>query len=182
MDIVQLIQTLVATIVGGLIVIATNWISDRKKKREVVQDWYERTYITEGIDPVMIYLFNLGLYFYNKHLGGFVRIKDIDAIPVEGIIRVQILLDSSVVPTLIASTHKLPTSEDRQLNRDVANLMTDTCRYLSVFRKDLLTAVPTTVKTKNDVIDASKVKKELKKISNDLIKLASRQEGESKTN
>ena len=52
MNVAQLIQTLAATIIGGLIVIATNWINARVKRRETIQEWYERTYITEGIDPL----------------------------------------------------------------------------------------------------------------------------------
>ena len=64
MDIAQLIQTLAATVVGGLIVIATNWISVQELRRNAVKEWYEKTYVIEGIEPVVTYLYSLSLIAY----------------------------------------------------------------------------------------------------------------------
>ncbi len=115
MNVGQLIQTLVATVVGGLIVIATNWISTTVKRREAVQEWYEKTYVTEGIDSIVIYLYSLDLYFFNKSSGGFVQIIDVDAIPTEAIVELQILFGTAVIPRIIALTHELMPSQDKRL-------------------------------------------------------------------
>lgn len=172
MDIAQLIQTLVATIVGGLIVIATNWIAKQEERRGAIQEWYEKTYVTEGIEPVVIYLANLSIYFYNKQVGGFIRVKDIDAIPVEAIIRLQILFDDSIVPTIISLAHKLLISEDKTQNEKACNLMYKLSSLLLNFRKELLHVIATQVKTKHYVVDASEVVKELNKIGKELAVLA----------
>src|ERR1700736_6350700 len=116
MDIVQLIQTLVATVIGGLIVIATNWIAKQEERRGAIQEWYEKTYVTEGIEPVVIYISNLAIYFYNKQVGGFIRVGTIETIPVESIVRLQILFNDSIVPTIISLAHQLLTSEDKKQN------------------------------------------------------------------
>lgn len=172
MDIAQLIQTLVATVVGGLIVIATNWIGKQEERRVAIKEWYEKTYIAEGIEPVLTYLFHLALYFNAKSYGGFVRVKDIEIIPIEGIVRLQILLDNSVVPRIIRLAHSLLSSDDKQLNNEVAVFLTDTSQYLADFRKELLDIIATQVRTKHTTVDTSDVVKKLKKIADELSDLA----------
>jgi len=167
MDIAQLIQTLAATVVGGLIVIAANWISVQQKRRNTIKKWYEKTYVTEGIDPTVIYLYNLNIYFFNKDFGGFIRVRDIDAIPTEAIVKLQILFDDPVVPHIIALAHALLPNQDKSLDKTTSAVLSTVIYILLDFRKELLQTIATKVTSKHDVIDVSSVVEKLWKECHD---------------
>ncbi len=174
MDISQLIQTLVATVVGGLIVIATNWISVQEARRNTVQEWYEKTYVTEGIDPMVTYFLNLSLYIYNEGVGGFVRVKDIDVVPVEAMTKLLILFNDDTIPNLIAQAHKQLANQDKHLNFQTASILSDVSTLLLAFRKELLKTIAVNVRTKHYVVDTSQFVEKLKKKLDELEKLSVR--------
>ncbi|SRR6266496_2436861 len=104
MNVSQLIQTLVATIVGGLIVIASNWISARGRRKQDIKDWFERTYITEGIDPLVAYYESLIFSIFNKadkHIT-FIAKRDI---PSEAIGRIHARINDPSPHNLILAVH-----------------------------------------------------------------------------
>ena len=171
MNVPQLIQTLVATVVGGLIVIATNWLSTRVKRREAVQEWYEKTYVTEGIDPVMVYLLNLSLYFYNKTMGGFVRVKDIDNVPVEAVSRLYILFRDGIVFEIISACHALLNETERDINYQALELSNDACQLFMSFRVELLGVIATKVRTKRYNVDTIQTVLKLRKVRDKLAKM-----------
>ena len=172
MNVFQLIQTLVATIVGGLIVIATNWISQQEERRGAIQEWYEKTYVTDGLDQVVAYFFGLGVYFGNKSVGGFVRVRDIDTLPVEAIIRLEILLADAIVFDFLAASHQLLISQDQEQNEKAAQIMYRTAVLLLNFRKELLKIIATKVSTKHYTIDASSIVEKLYKEGDEMAVLA----------
>lgn len=172
MDIGQLIQTLVATVVGGLIVIATNWISKRGERQNAIQEWYEKTYIVEGIEPLVIYIANLNLYFYDKAIGGgLVHVKDNNTLPIQAIIRLQILFKDGIVTTIIALAHELQTSTDKKINDKACDIMLDIGTLLLSYREQLLGTIPN-VKKKHSVKVPSHLVEELKNKADELAKLA----------
>ncbi len=171
----QLIQTLVTTIVGGvvggLIVITTNWITTKGKRRQEIKEWYEKTYVTEGIDPILIHLLSLGVYFYDKSRGGFVRVQNIDTIPVEAMVRLLILFDDGVVIDIISVCHALLTVKDKKLNSEAAKLTDNAWTALRDFRNELLEVIATQVRTKHYVVDVSQVLENLDEMRTQLRKL-----------
>ena len=172
MNVGQLIQTLVATVVGGLIVIATNWLTARGKKRQDIRDWYEKTYIIEGIDPLVVYFYQLGIYFYNKSFGGFIRSEDIATVPVEAMVRVRILFDNGIVSNILPAAHELLGSYEKETNQEASRIMIAISRMLLDCRKELLEVIATKVRNKHSTIDASQVVMELSKMSDELINFA----------
>ena len=73
MDISQAILTLIGTLVGGGIVVASTWQQARLERQKTVRQWYEQTYITEGIDAVVNYLLCFRLHILNKDINGVMR-------------------------------------------------------------------------------------------------------------
>src|SRR6202035_2900016 len=93
-----LIGTFVGTITGGCIVIAANWLTHQWSKRKDAQEWYEKTYISEGIDPLIAYFVYLDSRFddflyRNKMKKRYISLENIDPIPVNALARIAILLE-----------------------------------------------------------------------------------------
>ena len=106
MDIAQVAQTLVGTIVGGFIVIATNWISSQRESRRATQEWYEQTYLTDGIDLVIAHLISIRFKIHDHAYPDLnVQVDSADTVPVNALARYQSLLKDAMLPTLIAYLH-----------------------------------------------------------------------------
>ena len=80
MDINPFIQTAFGAIVGGGVVVATNWLNTTREKRKEVQEWYEQRYVTEGLDRLLAYFTNLALRFHES-LASSGEYQDIAVIP-----------------------------------------------------------------------------------------------------
>jgi hypothetical protein len=88
------IQTAFGAIIGGLVVIATNWLNTRQGKRKDIQDWYEQHYVAECIDPLLTYFTNLSFMMRNKppsSIGRPLLLPDAN-VPVEAMVRLQVLI------------------------------------------------------------------------------------------
>lgn len=51
-------STLVSTAIGGIIAISTLWIKEHFDRKREIQNWFEDTYIEEGINPLIHTLSN----------------------------------------------------------------------------------------------------------------------------
>ena len=87
MDINPFIQTAFGAIIGGLVVIATNWLNTKREKRKEVQAWYEQRYVTEGIDCLLAYFTNLTFHFVRLPNDKAILLPDAP-VPVEALTRI----------------------------------------------------------------------------------------------
>jgi hypothetical protein len=125
----QIVQTLIATIVGGCIVIATNWLSMRARQQESIQDWYEKTYVLEGLDPIIEYLLSFRLHVINADVAHSMRLPDISTVPIEALARVQQLLNETTVSGIIVLIHASIVSEERSKSISAVEAALDTMMY-----------------------------------------------------
>ncbi len=170
MDIAQLIQTLIGTIVGGGIVIAANWISVQEQRRKDAQEWYEQTYVTNGIDPLLIYLQSLKLYILKGWGVSFIQLAKLDPMPIEALTKIQILLDDSSLTSIIVMLPASFNDETGYIRNAADNAITDTHHVLLNMRHELLIAIAKKVRNKNYQIDLQHRSKELDKIFRGLMK------------
>ena len=105
-QVVAIVGQLFATIVGGSIVIFANWLSTRNEKKETVKNWYEQTYIAQGVDPLITYFLRLEFHLRSLNLGNRNELPDINLVPVEALTNVQILLDDQVLTTTTLLLHE----------------------------------------------------------------------------
>lgn len=85
MDVGSIIQTLVATITGGVIVIATNWISGQGERKKAVREWYEQNYIAGGVDPLITYFVGLEFHLRSLGLNNRTELPNIELVPLEAL-------------------------------------------------------------------------------------------------
>lgn len=168
MNVGQLIQTLFATVVGGLIVIATNWISAKGKSREAIQEWYEQTYIIEGIDPLVAYYQYLVFSLFDQSNGNKTKVAQRD-VPVEALSKVRVLLNNFVPLNIIIFTHSLLTytTDTRRLG-DAARILQNAVEALLDFRLELTTEVPSHVHSKHYIADTTYLINRLNKVEKEL--------------
>ena len=105
MDISQIIQTLLGTVIGGAIVIATYLVHAQIERQKSAQDWYEQTYVREGLDPVITYLLNLRLHILNADIQNSMQLPSINILPLEALSRVQLLLGDTTINGIIVLIH-----------------------------------------------------------------------------
>lgn len=159
MEIGQFFLTLIGTLVGGSIVIATNWINAQQDRKKAAQQWYEETYITKGIDPLITYFTGLELHFL---LGEdvFKAIQtDFNIIPIDALTKIQTLFDSPVLTKIIGLVQTIPAKDGIEALLLVA--VSNVGGELLSFRKELLKEIATKVSNKNYVIDASNTRDKL---------------------
>lgn len=185
MNISQLIQTLVTTIVGGvvggLIVITTNWITAKGKRRQDIQEWYERTYIIEGIDPLVAYYQNLSFSLMEKANGYTIHVVQRD-IPVEALGKVRILLLNDVVPlNLITYAHRhLAFNSDRKLLKETANTLQSAVEAFLDFRLKLTEVISSKVNDKHFIVDTTNLSNDLQEVFYELVDLRKQWEDKAK--
>src|SRR2546421_7143597 len=88
-------QTAFGAIVGGGVVIATNWLATRAEKKRQIQEWWEQQYVTEGIDRITAYLNSVQIYsiIMNTSLGTNPPMIDKpQEVPLEALARLEALL------------------------------------------------------------------------------------------
>jgi hypothetical protein len=68
LDISPFVQTAFGAIVGGSIVVATNWLTARAERKRHAQEWWEQKYVSEGVDHLITYLKSVQLYSANMNL------------------------------------------------------------------------------------------------------------------
>src|SRR6266566_30492 len=138
-----LIGTLIGTLVGGFVVIFTNWISARRTRRESVQDWYKQTYLTEGVDPLITFFVDLEFRWnWNAQ-----QLKNLNAVPVAALAKIQVLLDSDVLTQLAIFIQNYLADTQIDVNTQITLLQIG--EILLDLRKELLKIIPVQVNEKN---------------------------------
>jgi len=155
MDISQMIQTLLGTVIGGAIVIATYWVHARLDRQKSAQDWYEQTYIREGLDPVMTYLLNLRLHILNADIQNTMQLPSINVLPLEALSRVQLLLGDTTINGIIVLIHASLTPNKQESNIKASAAALQTSKILLSLRQEILKISSTKLKSKSYQIDSS---------------------------
>ncbi len=104
MDINPFIQTAFGAIVGGFVVIATNWLTSRAEKKRQSQEWWEQKYITEGIDYLIAYLKSIQIYSISMNLAIGTNppmIAKPQEVPLEALARVEAFLHMDISSIII---------------------------------------------------------------------------------
>lgn len=169
MDVGSMIQTLVATIIGGAIVIAANWISAQGEKKKAVRDWYEQNYITGGVDPLITYFVGPEFHLRSLGLSNRTELPSIELVPLEALTRTQALLSSNVLTSTTLLIHEyLGDPSIVVVPSTVAATISKVSTTLLQLRKKVLEAVPTQVNNKFHQIDLSDIVAAFKSIEEEL--------------
>ena len=157
MDISPFIQTAFGAIVGGGVVIATNWLNTAREKRKEIQEWYEQRYVTEGLDPLIAYFTNLALRFPNPLPNEIARIPDA-TIPVEALTRIEVLLGVNggmeYLGVFIVHINRHLSSGDYEDYQEMAiEPLFELCKMLYELRQEVLERIPKEIHRKNQKLD-----------------------------
>jgi hypothetical protein len=47
---------IVGAVIGAIVAVAAIWAKEMLEARKTIQNWFEQTYITEGVDPLLALL------------------------------------------------------------------------------------------------------------------------------
>jgi hypothetical protein len=155
LDINPFIQTAFGAIVGGGVVVATNWLNTTREKRKEVQEWYEQRYVTEGLDRLLAYFTNLALRFLGSPNHETILLPDA-TVPVEALTRIEVLLDVSggmeFLSIFIAQIHESLASSGEYQDIAVIPLFR-LCETLYQLRQEVLNLIPSEVSRKNQKLN-----------------------------
>lgn len=122
MNINPFIQTAFGAIVGGFVVIATNWLTSRAEKKRQSQEWWEQKYITEGIDCLIAYLKSIQIYGISMNLAIGTNppmIAKPQEVPLEALARIEAFLymdiSSIIIFAYLASGSKIDEQKEEAL-------------------------------------------------------------------
>lgn len=163
MNINPFIQTVFGAIVGGLVVIATNWLNTTREKRKEVQEWYEQRYVTEGIDPLLVYLSNL-LFHLTRSSNDEKIILPVAMVPVEALTRIEVLLGISggldYLSVFINDVNTSLSSHEEYQMLAVQPVL-DLCKILHQLRQEVLKLIPNYVTRKNQELDITRFRERI---------------------
>ncbi len=153
---------------AGGIVIITNRLSERGERIKAAQEWYERTFIIEGIDPILVYFHHYALPLAFSDL----NLIDSTPAPIEAFTRIQVLCDGDVTPLAIAGfIRKIMESEPTETKLKIAtHAVSEMIRILSTFRKELLETASTKVNAKHYKVNTSSIEDSFSKILDQMMK------------
>jgi len=148
-------QTAFGAIVGGGVVVATNWLNTAREKRKLVQEWYEQRYVTEGLDPLIAYFSNLALRFLGSPNHETILLPDA-TVPVEALTRIEVLLGISggmeFLSVFIAQIHESLASSGEYQDIAITPLFR-LCETLYQLRQEVLKLIPSKVSRKNQELN-----------------------------
>lgn len=107
MNWMRVIESLIGTLVGGLIALASLWLRERLDRRRDTQAWYEDYYVTEGIDRLRSYFMMVELQLIDFYATGSVKNSSLPPVPYESVTRVVSLLDCRGLLGVIALLSRL---------------------------------------------------------------------------
>jgi len=155
LDINPFIQTAFGAIIGGLVVIATNWLNTKREKRKEVQAWYEQRYVTEGIDCLLAYFTNLTFHFVRLPNDKAILLPDAP-VPVEALTRIEILLGINggmeFLGVFIAKINATLLSSEEEQDLAIVPLF-ELCRMLYELRQEVLRLIPRKINHKNQQLN-----------------------------
>src|SRR5258708_5862431 len=137
MDINPFIQTAFGTVRGGCVVIITNKLAERSIKRKNAQEWYEKFYIEEGINPLIIYFKRLQLYA--KRTDKILPVvKTIEEAPIDATTRMEAFLHKDYFTNIILFVHPCIISESEPHRKAALKAVNDSLNILYGLRIALL--------------------------------------------
>jgi hypothetical protein len=163
-ELIKALISAVGPIVGAIVAIAAIWAKEILEARKNTQSWFEQTYITEGIDPLLAYLrlqdVLLTTLFgttQTVELQGVGRFPSVDNLandvpsrifPVEALVRIETLLKTKEYTALIATLPEFtrlysniePEKRIAPVLSDKINLVRDGYNSLATIRQELLEA------------------------------------------
>lgn len=175
MSLATIIPTIIGAVVGGIVLIFTNWFtarlsihSDRKK---AAQSLFEQFYITEGLVPLKTYFTSLELHLLNLDISKpFIPLAKIDSVPIEAVTRTQTLWGGGELTSLIKSIN-LCLSQNLGPDATLLSLISvqETLKILEQLRTDMLMAAEKMVFSKGTIPDAFYARDSIKKINQSLM-------------
>lgn len=81
-----------SALIGAVSALGVNWFQVVRKEAEEIQDWYEKIYIFEGVDPVILALSQLSYFYANSRYKILMPASEMGP-PLEAVERVQTLLN-----------------------------------------------------------------------------------------
>jgi hypothetical protein len=166
----SIITAVASAVVGGIVLIFTNWVttrlSARIEARKAAQLFYENFYIIEGINPLISYFTRLEIHLLNYTISKpYIPLAEIDPVPVDAVARTQILLKDNIIVELIKKIN-FYMSEDasEQTSAKIAKALKKTLQILNQLRVDVLAASDMLVRQKGVAPDAFYAYKSIKEI------------------
>src|SRR6266699_5749752 len=101
-----IIPTIIGAVVGGIVLIFTNWfaaqLSANRERKKDAQSLFEQFYVTEGLVPLKTYFTSLELHLFNHDISKpFIPLGEIGSVPIEAVTRTQTLWGGGERTTLI---------------------------------------------------------------------------------
>jgi len=155
---------IVGAIIGAIVAVAAIWAKEILEARKNAQSWFEQTYVTEGIDPLLAYLRlhdvqltvllgttqTVELQGAGKfpHVDNISKDVPLNVFPVEALVRVETLLKTREYTAVIATIPEFVrfcsniVAEERSfaMVSDKINLIRDAYNSLDAIREELLDA------------------------------------------
>lgn len=141
----QLLQTLIVSLFGGLlggaIAILTAWLRRRQDSETSTKEWYEQTYIRDGIDPLIAYLIGLEFRLVMKTENIKMNVPN-DPVPVNSIAGIHFLFGQTMLLETVGLVHWCIDNEENQANaREIAGIVMEIVHVLLNCRDELLTDI-----------------------------------------
>ena len=156
MNVGQLLQTLIVTIIGGIvgggIATATSWISKRQEMETSVKEWYEQTYIINGVDPLIAYLVGLEFRLVNKTEYIAMNVPN-DPVPINSIASIHFLFGQTMLLETVGLVHWcLDYEKDDRNAKETGRIVVEVVQVLLKCRDELLAEISTHIRTKLDKV------------------------------
>ncbi len=170
-----IIPTIIGAVVGGIVLIFTNWFAARlsanRERKKDAQALFEQFYVTEGLVPLKTYFTSLELHLFNHDISkSFIPLGEIGSVPIEAVTRTQTLWGGVELTTLIKNMNlylaQRPGSDTRAHSLEAVQ---ETLKILEQLRIDLLTATEGLIRNKGVVPDAFHARESIKQINEKLV-------------
>ncbi|HEY3103260.1 MAG TPA: hypothetical protein VGJ69_06685 [Pyrinomonadaceae bacterium] len=100
----ELVKTTFGPLVGAAIALAAIWIKEFAERKRAIQDWYEESYIEDGVDHLISYalLMEFTLMDIQSFEKGksFLAHDEIQMVPTKSIVKLQTVLQTEVFTIL----------------------------------------------------------------------------------
>ena len=154
MDWNRVIEQALGVLLGGTITIAGLWFKELFDRQRSIQSWYEQTFITEGVDRLILHLSVLDDALYDLSTGVSTKINELAPYPHESVERLRMLFPRSGI-YLLRDVHQQieGTREGIAESRDL--LLEG--RLIKIMRKDLIALhrelLGVRIRSKNEIYD-----------------------------
>lgn len=156
------IGSVIGTILGGGIVLLTIRMNAAADRKRAAQEWYEKTYITEGIDRVLSYAMNLeilllSMVMYMDHSNLYKQPETINPISMDALYIIRSVLGIREITDAIIMVGLTSEIPDKSLRLSGMKLLKLIIEFLLIFREELI---------KQSISEKHQVYQIMKKIEN----------------